>query len=181
MAPTFEEERSSLLHIVAELYARDELSEAEMNERIERISAASSLPELQTQLALVPANRLGDLALRSSLVQVPPQVVRGDSSVVRKKGPWLESRRIEVVGRGTAFKLDLMHYEGKSGIALEIDFDVKGSSVVVIVPKSFHVTDAIEDSARSVVKLRGKEEPGAGNSIVARGRVEASSVKFVRR
>ncbi len=181
MAASYEDERSALLHAVADLYARGALSEAEMNDRIDRLTAASGLEELKALTTLMPAEALGALALRSSLVEVEAQALRGQSSQVRKKGSWLESRRIEVAGRSSTFRLDLSHYRSEVGISLEMVFDLTSSSVIVTLPRSFRITEAIEDSVSSAVKIRGEADSGAANAILLRGHIKSSFVKFAYR
>lgn len=179
MSPSLEEERSALLRVVSELYAHDHLGEGEMTRRMEAIASAPSLEALRAQAETMEGP--GELFLQTSLIERPPQRISGNGSSIRKKGTWLESRRVELSGSGSSIRLDLSSYADGKGISLELDFDLQRSSVIVFVPRSFRVLNSLEEASASTVKTSGREDPAARNTIVARGSVQASFVKFVLR
>ncbi|HET7838334.1 MAG TPA: hypothetical protein VFL04_01155, partial [Rectinemataceae bacterium] len=176
-----EGERAALLRLVGELYAHDHMGEGEMTRRMEAIAHAASLEELRSQAGSMPAAGTGEAFLQTSLIERPVQRVAGKGSVIRKKGAWIESRQVLLEGSGSNVRLDLRHYGEGQGLSLELELELRQSSVLVLVPKSFRVVLAVEDSSASVVKTRGRESPDAPNTITARGRVQGCFVKFAYR
>lgn len=180
MDGSFEEERQELIAIVGELYARNKCSEERMNELLELITDAateSRLREIASQLPQPPEGSL--LALTTSILSRPPQDIAAHAGTVKKTGEWVDSKQIRVSGSASTFTFDLTSYAPEHGISLEFLLDVNMSTVVLIVPGSFKVTDSITENSMSTIKIavKKKDERPRYNTVTLRGRIRMSTVK----
>ncbi len=156
-------------------------------------AAAFSSNQLDLETYEMLAGRIaaaGDLTvlqgIESALPPIPQspqpqaQLVSADLSKVKKTGRWVEASRIAVRGRMSQITLDFTAYAGERDLRLDLDLELKGSKLRIIVPENIDVVERLTSTRMSVFHDK-RRRTSTNNAIVVSGSLSASNAKIKRK
>ncbi|HEX9064982.1 MAG TPA: DUF1707 domain-containing protein [Streptosporangiaceae bacterium] len=159
------EDRDRVIEVLRVAAGDGRLTADELDERVGIAFSARTYGELAELTRDLPAAGAGLPAAPAGTSAKPKNVIRLESrgGNIRRDGPWLVPRRIEVRIRGGNCKLDLTQAV-ISHQALEVDAEVRGGNLVIITRPGIAV-DADDVAVRGgnikIVAPWGNEAPAS--------------------
>lgn len=159
--------RSETGDLAAEAFSRDVITQEHFEVMATRIVNADSREQL--------------LAIRGELVigeqRFAPQVISAQGSVVRERGPWIESPDIRVEAKSSVIRLDFRYYIMLSDFQIHLDLDLRSSMLRIDLPRDVTVKEQLSSRRGSVLKLR-RDRGEPDRYLVMTGDMENSVVKI---
>jgi hypothetical protein len=163
--------KDALIDTLTDLYAADRLQMEDFENLVSQVHAADS----ETALKALVLSRT-ELQTQARPAARADEIV-ASMSTLRKRGRWLVSDRLAIKGHMSTVVLDLREYAYEPGFRLLVRLDLDMSTIKLIVPRAFAVTDHFESNSMSSIKNRPRLVGAPLGEIVLTGSLNMSTVK----
>ena len=182
------EQKQRVIEMLSEAYARDYISESELETRLEKAENSQASDALASVVDDLPAEIRALPAAHPAAVSTPlsgdAQRVSVSMGGIRRRGAWLNSSRLQIRCSMGTVKLDISRQVLAAADSIEIDVDVNQGRCILFVPPGTIVEDRVElEMGRFHIARRvhaGRQAQEAPGRIVLSGSVRLGGVKVRR-
>jgi hypothetical protein len=175
--PTLERQKDRIIDKLTDLYSKDGIGMDSFESLVSQVNAVES--ETALNALVLSRSELQAIAPQAQEARTLPanDEITVSMSNVRKEGRWLISDHVSVKGHMGTIILDLRDYAFEQDFKLFLRLELGMSTVKLIVPPNFAVTERFEHNSMSTVKNRNRRAGPITGAILIGGNLNMSTVK----
>ena len=166
--------------VLASAFSQDYLTMVEYEQRVEQLEGAETYAAVEALVADLPAFLAPALQQRDhGSLAVLPQILEGGGQILRRRGHWLRSDRLEIVQRGSMIRLRFDDLSEMRKAELRIDLDIQSCTAQLRFPAGTRVHEEFENrgSVVTVARRLSRRESPDGPEVLITGRVYGSTFR----